>query len=74
MRLIRDRAGRLAHLGFLTRDVQRSLFLLTFFSLFICSFGYDPFYGYPSRVVMNCPLPDACYTSVEVRDLIILPP
>lgn len=45
-----------------------------FFPLFICSFNYDSFYGYPASIVVNCPIPDACYTAVEVRDMVILPP
>jgi Family of unknown function (DUF6174) len=49
-------------------------FCSLFFPLFICSFDYDPYYGYPSNVVVNCPIPDACFTGIEVRDVVILPP
>jgi hypothetical protein len=45
-----------------------------FFPLLICSVEYDPFYGYPSDMTVNCPIPDACYTVVEIKNVRIFSP
>jgi hypothetical protein len=35
----------------------------------ICSFKYDPEYGFPTWVNVNCPNPDTCYESYETIDV-----
>jgi hypothetical protein len=45
-----------------------------FFPLTRCSYQYDSFYGYPSEMIADCPIPDACYTGTFIEDVKILPP
>ena len=40
-----------------------------FFPLIRCSYKYDPFYGYVSYKKVDCPIPDACYSSATITDL-----
>jgi Family of unknown function (DUF6174) len=43
------------------------------FPLWRCSFDYDPDYGYPTRMTIKCPIPDACYQFVQVEDIELTP-
>jgi hypothetical protein len=44
------------------------------FPLNTCSYEYNPYYGYPSVIKVNCPIPDACYTDTVITDVEILSP
>ena len=39
------------------------------FPLLTCSVHYDLRLGYPSELVINCPIPDACYTAYRVNSM-----
>jgi hypothetical protein len=45
-----------------------------FFPLLWCSFEYDPYYGYPKRVTIDCPIADACLTHLWVDKLELIKP
>jgi hypothetical protein len=45
-----------------------------YFPLLWCSFEYDTFYGYPKKVMIDCPMPDACFTRLWVDDLELINP
>jgi len=34
-----------------------------------CSFDYDPTYGYPTKVIIDCPNPDWCSKEIEVIEV-----
>ena len=44
------------------------------FPFLTCSFEYDQHLGYPTKVNIDCPIPDACLTHITVTDLQIAPP
>ena len=39
------------------------------FPIISCSIDYEKDYGFPSDILMNCPLPDACYDRTVVGEL-----
>jgi len=43
------------------------------FPFLICAIEYDSKYGYPRAITINCPIPDACYSSVTVTSLEFTP-
>jgi hypothetical protein len=38
-----------------------------------CEISYDPVYGYPTRVVVDCANTDQCFQEIEVMEMKILP-
>ena len=36
-----------------------------------CSFDYDPEFGYPKKVIIDCPNPDMCAESIDVIEISI---
>jgi hypothetical protein len=44
------------------------------FPIINCSYKYDKFFGFPYEITVNCPIPDACYTSVFISDFEIRSP
>lgn len=45
-----------------------------FFPLFVISVKYDPYYGFPSDITVNCPIPDACYTRILIKNVELFSP
>ena len=45
-----------------------------FFPLLWCSFEYDKHYGYPKKIRIDCPIPDACFTQFGVENFEIIDP
>ena len=44
-----------------------------FFPWLQCSITYDAQYGYPSEIIVDCPIPDACYEDIRVVDISPIP-
>ena len=44
-----------------------------FFPVLLCSFEYDPSYGYPKKVTIDCPIPDACFDAIRVTEVKLTP-
>lgn len=49
---------------------QKAFACVAEFPRFICSFEYDPHYGFPTRVNVDCPNDNICYEGWETIDVI----
>ena len=45
-----------------------------YFPLVWCSFRYDHNYGYPKKVAIDCPIPDACLVHYRIEEFELIKP
>jgi hypothetical protein len=45
-----------------------------YFPLVWCSFRYDDNYGYPKKVTIDCPIPDACLVHYRIEEFELIKP
>ena len=45
-----------------------------YFPFVWCSFRYDAYYGYPKKVTIDCPIPDACLIHYQVEEFEVIKP